>query len=64
MQEASDAFEPKGEEKMMETLRHEFPDATIMTIGFHPALERFHDRRLCLERAENARLVPISKDGS
>lgn len=64
MQEASDAFDPKGEEKMMETLRHEFPDATIMTIGFHPALERFHDRKLCLERAENARLVPISKDGS
>jgi ABC-type uncharacterized transport system fused permease/ATPase subunit len=34
----------------MEVLRHEFPDATLVTIGFHPTLDRFHDRKLCLER--------------
>lgn len=55
MQEASDALDPGGEERMMETLRREFPDATIMTIGFHSALDRFHDRKLCLERAASGR---------
>lgn len=57
MQEATDAFDPAGEEKMMEALRHEFPDATLMTIGFHPTLDRFHDRKLCLERSVDGRYL-------
>jgi putative ATP-binding cassette transporter len=51
MQEASNAFDPAGEEKMMNTLQDEFPDATIIAIGFHPTLDRFFNRKICLERA-------------
>ncbi len=51
MQEATDAFDPRGEIRMLELLRAEFPDATVITIGFHGALDRYHDRKLTLQRA-------------
>lgn len=50
IQEATDALTAEAEEAMMRLLGTEFPQAAVLTVGFHPALERFHQRRLDLER--------------
>jgi putative ATP-binding cassette transporter len=50
IEEATDAFDPKGEDCMMEMLRRELPNATLLTIGFHPGLERFHNRKIVVNR--------------
>jgi putative ATP-binding cassette transporter len=57
MQEATDAFDPLGEEKMLETMKREFPHATILAIGFHSVLERFHERKICLDRPASGRYL-------
>ncbi|MGE5547053.1 MAG: ABC transporter ATP-binding protein/permease [Solirubrobacterales bacterium] len=49
IQEATDGLHPDGEEQMMRLLRDEFPAATVITVGYHSALEAFHDRKLELE---------------
>ncbi len=50
IEEASNALDAIGEQRMMEMLRRELPNATIITISFHPGLERYHDRKLVLNR--------------
>jgi putative ATP-binding cassette transporter len=50
MEEATDAFDPKGERLMLEMLRHERPDMAMLTISFHPGLEALHDRKIVLNR--------------
>jgi putative ATP-binding cassette transporter len=52
MEEATDAFDPKGQRLILEMLRRELPDATLVTITFrsHPDLEALHDRTLVLDR--------------
>jgi putative ATP-binding cassette transporter len=52
MEEATDAFESKGERLILEMLRRELPDSTLVTITFrsHPELEKLHDRTLVLGR--------------
>lgn len=49
LQEATDALDPHGEQEMMRLLAEEFPDATILTVGYHTGLEAHHQRRLVLE---------------
>ncbi|MBL8224987.1 MAG: ABC transporter ATP-binding protein/permease [Chromatiales bacterium] len=51
MQEASDAFDARGERVVLDMLRHELPDTTIVTISFHPGLEALHHRTLVVRRA-------------
>jgi putative ATP-binding cassette transporter len=51
LEEATDAFDPKGERLILEMLKHELPDTSILTISFHPGLERLHDRKIVLTRA-------------
>ena len=51
MEEASNTFEPKGEEAMFRTLLARLPDATVLTIGFHAGLEQHHTRRIDVARA-------------
>jgi putative ATP-binding cassette transporter len=48
LQEATDAVDPESERRLMQILIDEFPAATIMTVGFHPDLEAYHQRRLIL----------------
>lgn len=48
LQEATDAVDPEGERKLMELLIAEFPDATVLTVGFHAELEQYHQRKLTL----------------
>lgn len=57
MEEATDAFDARGEESMMDMLRRELPNATIITISFHPGMERLHDRKLVLQRLEEKKYL-------
>jgi putative ATP-binding cassette transporter len=50
IEEATDAFDPKGEEGMMDMLYRELPNATLLTISFHTGLERHYQRKLLLNR--------------
>lgn len=50
IEEATDAFDPKGEECMMDMLYRELPNATLLTISFHIGLERHYQRKLLLNR--------------
>jgi len=52
MEEATDAFDPMGQRLILEMLRRELPDATLVTITFrsHPDLEALHDRTIVLDR--------------
>jgi putative ATP-binding cassette transporter len=49
IQEATDGLHPEGEHEMMQLVREEFPDATVITVGYHSALEAYHERKLSLE---------------
>lgn len=51
IQEATDAMDPDGEEHMMKLIHSEFPDATVLTVGYHVALESYHQRKLVLVKA-------------
>jgi putative ATP-binding cassette transporter len=51
MEEATEAFDPKGERLILEMLHRELPDASLLTISFHPGLERLHTRKIVLTRA-------------
>jgi putative ATP-binding cassette transporter len=50
MEEATDAFDARGEQLILETLYRELPDTAMLVISFHPALERLHDRKIVLSR--------------
>ena len=51
MEEATDAFDPRGEQRILEMLHRQLPDTGIVTISFHPGLEPLHTRKLVLCRA-------------
>jgi len=51
IQEATDALDPEGEEDMMRLVQAEFPLATVLTVGYHTALEAYHHRKLVLIRS-------------
>ncbi len=51
MEEATDAFDPKSERLILEMLHRELPDTALLTISFHPGLERLHQRKIVLTRA-------------
>jgi putative ATP-binding cassette transporter len=57
IEEATDAIDPEGEKEMMRLLRDDFPAATIITVGNHPALEEFHDRKLMLTRSTDGMVL-------
>lgn len=54
IEESTAALLPEGEQQMMQLVRDELPLATVLTVGYHAALEAYHDRKL--------ELVPL-KDG-
>jgi putative ATP-binding cassette transporter len=61
LEEATDAFDPKGERLILEMLRHELPDTAVVTISFHPGLEPLHHRKIVLTRlAETRHLKTVS----
>jgi len=52
--DATNAFQPRGEQLMFEMLRRELPDLAFLTIRSSPGLERFHPRRIGLRRPKPA----------
>jgi len=56
IQEATDGLHTDGENGMMQLVREEFPTATVITVGYHSALEAFHDRKLTLEPSKNGQV--------
>ncbi len=50
IEEATNAFDPEGEECMMDMLHRELPDATLLAISFHTGLEPYYQRKLLLNR--------------
>jgi putative ATP-binding cassette transporter len=57
IEDATDALDPDGEETMLRLLDHEFPAATLVTIGSHPGLESHHRRKLVLARTNGAVVI-------
>lgn len=50
IEEATDAFDAKGEDCIMEMLHRELPNATVITISVHAGLEKHHHRKIVLNR--------------
>ncbi|CUX56317.1 MULTISPECIES: ABC transporter ATP-binding protein/permease [Rhizobium/Agrobacterium group] len=58
MDEATAALDEKSQDKMMQTVIDELPDATIVSVAHRAELEAFHSRKITLERREGgAKLV-------
>jgi putative ATP-binding cassette transporter len=56
--ESTSALDPDSQEKMMALISTDLKKATIVSVGHRPELEKFHSRKLVLERRrEGARLV-------
>ncbi|HLO77152.1 MAG TPA: ABC transporter ATP-binding protein/permease, partial [Magnetospirillum sp.] len=56
IQEATDGLHPDGEHEMMQLVREEFPTATVITVGYHSALETYHERKLTLEPSKDGQV--------
>jgi putative ATP-binding cassette transporter len=57
MQEATDSFDLKGERLILEMLRRELPNTTLLNISFHPGLRKLHHRTLVLGQAHEAKVL-------
>ncbi|MCZ7447899.1 ABC transporter ATP-binding protein/permease [Agrobacterium rhizogenes] len=58
MDEATAALDEKSQDRMMQTVIEELPDATIISVAHRAELEAFHSRKITLERREGgAKLV-------
>ena len=57
LEEATDAFDPEGELAILEMLIRELPEATLLTISFHPDLGKLHQRTLTLTRCCEAKVL-------
>jgi len=58
LDEATSALDDKGQEKMMEIVTRELPNATIVSVAHRSELEAFHSRKIVLERRKGgAKLV-------
>jgi ABC-type uncharacterized transport system fused permease/ATPase subunit len=61
LDEATSALDEKSQDKMMELLTKEMPNATIISVAHRVELEAFHSRKIVLERRRNgAKLVSVS----
>lgn len=61
IEEATDAFDPQGEDCMTEILLRELPDSSLLTVSFHSSLERFFTRKLVLERVREERYLACGR---
>jgi putative ATP-binding cassette transporter len=58
MDEATSALDAKSQDKMMELLTKELPNATVVSVAHRVELEAFHSRKIVLERRKGgAKLV-------
>ena len=64
MEEATDAFDPRGERVILEMLQHELPGSAMLTISFHSGLEPLHHRKIVLNRLAEERFLFPGKRGN
>lgn len=64
LEEATDAFDPEGERAILEMLYRELPDATVLTISFHPDLGKLQNRTLILNRVGETKVLFGARRGS
>jgi putative ATP-binding cassette transporter len=58
MDEATSALDPESQECLMRLLMESLADATVVSVGHRPELEKFHTRKLVLEyHPDGARLA-------
>ena len=57
LEEATDAFDPKGEQLIFEMLRRELPNATLLNISFHTGISHLHHRTLVLNRLREEKIL-------
>ena len=58
MDEATSALDPTSQEHLMNRMIEQLPEATVISVGHRPELEKFHDRKILLAyHADGARLV-------
>ncbi|TIX65988.1 MAG: ABC transporter ATP-binding protein/permease, partial [Mesorhizobium sp.] len=58
LDEATSALDEKSQDKMMQTIIHELPKVTIISVAHRAELEAFHSRKITLERRKGgAKLV-------
>ncbi len=57
MEEASNAFDPRGERLILEMLHHELPNSALLTISSHAGLEALHHRKIVLNRLAEPRYL-------
>lgn len=55
MEQATSAFDPKGERLILQTVFRELANATVLTTSFHPGLEPLHQRKIVLSRISEAK---------
>lgn len=57
IEEATDALDPHGEGGLMDALQYKLPNSTVVTVSFHPGLERYHTRKVVLNRIAEDRFL-------
>ncbi|MBF7730613.1 ABC transporter ATP-binding protein/permease [Pseudomonas sp. N040] len=62
IEEATDAFDPKGEDCMLEMMHRELPNTTQLTISFHSDLDHHYSRKLILNRQTEPRILACATD--
>jgi putative ATP-binding cassette transporter len=57
LDEATSALDEKSQDKMMETIIHELPKVTIISVAHRAELEVFHSRKITLERRKGGAIL-------
>jgi putative ATP-binding cassette transporter len=58
MDEGTAALDPTSQEALMKLIDERLPEATVLSVGHRPELEKYHQRKLVLEpRKEGAKLA-------
>lgn len=57
IEEATDSFDAKGEDCLMEMLYRELPNATVITISVHASMEKHHHRKIVLNRIRETKYL-------
>jgi len=58
IEEATDSLSPEAEAQLLGMLITEFPQATVLTIGYHSGLEAFHNRTIRPAERRQAERAP------
>ena len=58
LDEATSALDPESQERLMQLINEQLPEATVISVGHRPELEAFHERKLVLKHETGgARLI-------